>query len=759
MTQVCSRLLVCPVFVVAAVSVGAVQQAPHHEPADATGSLQPFAVSTKRVVLALDQLGQPLSPADRSALDAALSSTDDREGIARATVVLDRLALVTVTINPEARVTAQAGAAKPALVEGGTRVFLVKVINQAGITAPLGVTSPQSGRVSIPAWSNSPEPPRTISDRDIAERWAEISFLDKPPLAATLSGIPLEYRILEVYSRDRGQRAAELKFDVGQGTADLAYRSDVPIVFSIAPSRRISLRIEDERGRAALARLTVRDEAGRVYPAMSKRLAPDLPFQPQVYRADGESLVLADGRYRLTWSGGPDYVTGAREVDIGAGHPEEIAMRLERWIDPAARGWYSGDHHVHAAGCSHYQDPAQGVGPDDIVRQVRGEGLNVGSILTWGPCYYHQRQFFSGKDDTRSTAEMKLRYDLEVSGFPSSHAGHLVLLGLREQDYPGAKRLEDWPTWTMPVLKWAKQQGAVTGYAHSGWGLQIAARDLPADEVPAFDGIGANEFIVTVTEPETVDFISAVDTPWPWELNIWYHVLNVGFRTRISGETDFPCIYDDRVGLGRTYARLDHLTFDDWLEAMRHGRSYVSDGRSHLMDFAADGVAVGTRDVTSASGRVRVTLNAASLLDQAPDVALSAKAADQKPYWDVERARIGASRDVQIEFLVDGRPVATRMLTADGVIRPIAADLTLARSGWVAARILPSAHTNPIWVQVAGQPQRPSRQSARWCLEAVDKCWRQKRDQIRPTERASAEAAYERARAAYQRLLDEGVDR
>ena len=49
-----------------------------------------------------------------------------------------------------------------------------------------------------------------------------------------------------------------------------------------------------------------------------------------------------------------------------------------------------------------------------------------------------------------------------------------------------------------------------------------------------------------------VDFISAVDTPYVWELNIWYHTLNVGFRTRISGETDFPCIYDGRVETGRT---------------------------------------------------------------------------------------------------------------------------------------------------------------------------------------------------------------
>ena len=390
---------------------------------------------------------------------------------------------------------------------------------------------------------------------------------------------------------------------------------------------------------------------------MSKRLAPDLPFQPQVYRSDGEGIVLPDGRYRLDWSGGPDYVTGTREITIGeraAGRGGYSPGAMDR--SGRSRGWYSGDHHVHAAGCSHYQDPTQGVGPDDIVRQIKGEGLNVGSILTWGPCYYHQRQFFSGKDDKRSTDEMKLRYDLEVSGFPSSHAGHLVLLGLKQQEYPGTTRIEDWPTWTMPILKWARQQGAVTGYAHSGWGLQIAARDLPADEVPKFDGIGANEFIVTVTEPDTVDFISSVDTPWPWELNIWYHVLNVGFRTRLSGETDFPCIYDDRVGLGRTYAKLDRLTFDDWLVGdsqrpqLRLGREEPPDGlrrgrrrRRH----ARRDVGHGTRPC-HAERRVAARRDAGHLACRTQD-------ADQKPFWDVERARVGSSRDVKIEFLVNGR--------------------------------------------------------------------------------------------------------
>src|SRR5207244_9474589 len=112
-------------------------------------------------------------------------------------------------------------------------------------------------------------------------------------------------------------------------------------------------------------------------------------------------------------------------------------------------------------------------------------------------------------------------------------------------------------TWDLPILRWAKEQGAVVGFAHSGWGLAVQGSELPNYEVPGFDGIGANEYIVDVTIPNSVDFISAVDTPYVWELNIWYHTLNLGFRTRISGETDFPCIYDGKVGLGRTYAKLE----------------------------------------------------------------------------------------------------------------------------------------------------------------------------------------------------------
>src|SRR5262249_15224460 len=259
---------------------------------------------------------------------------------------------------------------------------------------------------------------------------------------------------------------------------------------------------------------------GHVYPSRAKRLAPDFAFHPQVYRTDGERIKLPAGDYSVQFSRGPEYLVKSETIKV-TDKPQTLTFRLERWIDTRNFAWYSGDHHIHAAGCMHYETPTQGVLPQDMMRHILGEALNVGAVLTWGPCYYYQKQFFEAKVNRLSTADNLMRYDLEVSGFPSSHCGHLVLLRLKDQYYPGTKVIEDWPTWDLPILKWAKAQGAVAGFAHSGWGLAITTDALPNYEMPKFDGIGANEYVVDVAH-DAVDFISTVDTPFVWELNIWY---------------------------------------------------------------------------------------------------------------------------------------------------------------------------------------------------------------------------------------------
>ena len=237
--------------------------------------------------------------------------------------------------------------------------------------------------------------------------------------------------------------------------------------------------------------------------------------------------------------------------------------------------------------------------------------------------------------------------------------------------------------------------------------------------MPGFDGIGANEYIVDVTYPDTVDFISAGDTPFVWELSIWYHTLNLGFRTRIAGETDFPCITDERVGSGRSYVSLQApLSYAGWLNGLTMGRSYVSDGRAHLMDFRVGGVELGQKGSElslSSPSTVHATVRVAAMLDQNPHRDLQVLQYDQKPYWSVERARIGDSREVPVELVVNGKVVARKQVIADGAVHDVVFDVPIAQSSWVAARILPAAHTNPIFVLVNNKPIRASRESARWC--------------------------------------------
>ena len=443
--------------------------------------------------------------------------------------------------------------------------------------------------------------------------------------------------------------------DVGQGTQDIGFRNDAPVLFRIGRSSEVRLSITDERGRPTTASLVIKDAQGRLYPTPGKRLAPDFDFQPQVYRADGDVLRLAPGSYTVDLTRGPEYLAQQVPLEVTAAGGT-VALKLQRWIDMPARGWYPGDHHIHSAGCLHYETPTQGVEPRDMIRHILGEALSVGSVLTWGPGYYYQKQFFEGRDNTLSTPENLMRYDLEVSGFPSSHAGHLVLLRLKDQDYPGTRTIEDWPTWDLPVLKWAKEQGAVVGFAHSGWGLQVKGNTLPTNEVPPYDGIGANEYVMDVAH-DAVDFISTIDTPAIWELNMWYHTLNVGFRTRISGETDFPCIYGDRVGLGRSYVRLDRLSYDAWTQGIRDGRAYVSDGKSHLIDFRVDDRHVGTEGSElrlAQPGTVQVRALVAARLDERSDGVIRGRRLDEKPYWDLERARVGSGREVPLELILNG---------------------------------------------------------------------------------------------------------
>ena len=734
--------------------------------------VQPLVAQVKRVAEALEYLGAPLSAEERQKLEAA-GSMKEVEAVAAIQTVLDAHCLVGVDINPEMRVKVAQGPAAAELVEQGWRTFLVKVNNQAGATAELRVVSPNAQSVHDSPWkkTESDEVYRKHGQREAKlskdQLWLDVEAFNKQPLKKELSGLPLEYRVVSLYSRDAGQREAKLAFNVGQGTQDLGFRSEVDVLFHCVPGHEFSFHVLDEAGQPVTAMFIIRDSQQRVYPSQAKRLAPDFAFHPQIYRADGETIRLPQGQYAVEFTRGPEYITRQQKLEIKGG-AQTAEFRLARWIDPSQYGWWSGDHHIHAAGCAHYTVPTEGVLASDMYRHCQGEDLKVGCNLTWGPCFDFQKQFFTGKDDAVSKFPYLLHYDIEVSGFGSHQSGHLVLLRLKDEIYPGGDSDKHWPTLCLNTLRWAKKQGAVCGPAHSGWGLEVDTAELPNYVVPPYSGIGANEYVVDVThqvpgpdgkEIPAVDFLSMVDTPSIWELNMWYQTLNVGFRTRISGETDFPCIYGERVGLGRSYVKLDgKLTYEDWCEGIRRGHNYVSDGRSHLLDFKLNDAVMGENGSElklAGPGVVRATARVAARLDEKPNPELKKRPYSEKPYWDIERARIGETRNVPVELIVNGLPVARKELLADGKLNDVSFETKIEKSSWVALRILPSSHTNPIFVLVDGKPIRASKKSAEWCLQGVEKCWGQKQKFIKEDEMADAKGAYEHARETYRRLLEE----
>ncbi len=722
---------------------------------------QPLCAQVRRVAQALEMLGQPLSAEETTRIDAAIDAGDERAGVKVFQEVLDPKCLVGVNVNPESRVKSLQGPATPWLHQNGWSVFLVKVHNEAGVTAELVAESPNAKPIQKQS-TNAAEPKNTISKSDLVQRWCDVAMYRDRPLARTLSGLALEYRIIQIYSRDAGKREAKITFNVGQGTQDLGFRSDVDILFTSDPAVAVVLDVRDEADHPTTASFIFRDRLGRVYPSPSRRLAPDFFFHPQIYRQTGETVSLPPGEYQVEFTRGPEYLAQTKTITVPKGKSHRESFKLDRWIHLAALNWFSGDHHVHAAGCAHYESPTEGVTPEDMWRHILGEDLDVGCVLSWGPCWYAQKQFFDGKIHPLSTSDSIMRYDVEVSGFPSSHAGHLCLLRLKEDDYPGTTRIEEWPSWALPVLKWGKSQGAVVGFSHTGWGLKTSTDEIPTDEIPPFDGIGGNEYIVDVVH-DAVDFLSTVDTPAPWELNIWYHTLNCGFRTRISGETDFPCIYGERVGIGRVYVKLDDgkLDFDRWCQGLKEGRSYVSDGRSHLIDFQVGDRSVGVDGSElklSAPGTIKARVKAAAMLEAKPTArseAIRKSPLDQQPYWDVERARIGDSRKVPVELIVNGLSVARREIDADGSIQDVEFEVPIKRSSWVALRVFPSSHTNPVFVVVDDKPIRASRKSAEWCLKSVDQCWSQKEPAYRASEKDEARKAYDVARDAYREILEE----
>jgi len=257
------------------------------------------------------------------------------------------------------------------------------------------------------------------------------------------------------------------------------------------------------------------------------------------------------------------------------------------------------------------------------------------------------------------------------------------------------------------------------------------------------NGIGAQEICVT-TAQGLCDFISAMDTQRVPEWNCWYHIMNCGFPLKVSGETDFPCVSGSRVGQGRVYVHLgkvEHVDFAAWCEGIARGRSYVSDGYAHALEFAVDNKPAGEQVALPSPGRVTLRAKVAF--------------ASELPLGTAVGGSVQSGKQRQVEVIVNGQAVASTLVPADDKVHDLKFDVPMEKSGWIALRNFPELHTNPVTVLVAGKPIRASRRDAQWCIDVIEQLWRVRGPGIKADEREEAQRTFRTALDTYRKIASE----
>ncbi|HKC41388.1 MAG TPA: CehA/McbA family metallohydrolase, partial [Gemmatimonadales bacterium] len=381
---------------------------------------------------------------------------------------------------------------------------------------------------------------------------------------------------------------------------------------------------------------------------------------------------------------------------------------LDRLADMPARGWWSGDLHVHMNYGGAYRNT-----PRHLAFQARAEDLHVVENLIVNK---EQRipdiAYFRTDADPASGPGFVLMHAQE---FHTSVWGHMGLLGLRSNyvipdyaGYPNTAAASLYPN-NAAVADLAHAQGGLVGYVHP-----FDTKPDPADttealnyELPVDVALGKVDYL------EVMGYSDHLITS-----EIWYRLLNCGFRLPAGAGTDaFPNFASLRgpPGLVRVFvhsgAVLDHRR---WLAGLKAGRTFVTN--APLLEFSLAGRAIGD-EIRLAAGSTRRLVARVALRSNVP----------------VDH----------LEIIGNGKVVATIPLRGDRMTANDSLAIPVTTSGWYVLRayadratmpvldLYPFASTSPIYVRVGDQPVRSAEDAAfflRWIerLEAVaraSKAW------------------------------------
>jgi hypothetical protein len=369
---------------------------------------------------------------------------------------------------------------------------------------------------------------------------------------------------------------------------------------------------------------------------------------------------------------GPEYLPLRQTVPLGQG---KLALRfsLERWIDLRKEGWHSGDT------CVHFLSPRaalmEGTGEDVAVVNLLAmqspiENTNHGLGL---PRISNILDFSGQTPATESPGHIVLVNTRNLGGV----LGSLLLLNCHRVVYPlaigepGGKGPYDWT-----MADWCGQchrKGGLVLWAlvGSSCGGELVGEGLANAILQQVDALGIS------TNRDRANPAVSRQT-----YSVWYHLLNCGFRLPITGGSlkQSPLT---PIGAVRTYAQLQtgaELTYSNWIEAVRAGRTFVTDGP--LLRFTVNDEGPGNVvDLPAGGGRVRV------------------------------RAEVRSLRPMdRLEIVVNGQARATASAAGMPSQAVLDLDLPQERSCWIAARAWSEknshccAHTSPVYVQVADRP-------------------------------------------------------
>jgi TolB protein len=503
--------------------------------------------------------------------------------------------------------------------------------------------------------------------------------------------------------------------------------------------------VDRATGRPVPARVSVTGPDGRSY-------APDDAWQHAddgvdhrqrrleyaYFHSPGSSLLtLPAGDVTVEVTRGPEYRVVRRSVRVEANTAAPVRIGLERLTDLAARGWWSGDLHVHMNYGGHYRSD-----PPRLRAMADAEDLHlIDNLIVNKEGRIPDIGYFTGKPDPASTPRVLLLHDQE---FHTSLWGHVALLGLRDHvllpgyaAYAQTAAASLYPT-NAEVLAQARAQGGLVGYAHPG---DVLADTAHPDKTLAY-GIPVDAALGLMDYMELVSFSEHGSTAW-----VWYRLLECGFRIPAGAGSDAMTNFASLrgpVGMNRVYVKLDGaLTRDRFLAGLKSGRTFATNGP--LLELSIDGHQVGD-EIRLPSGGRRLRLRASL-----------------RSFVPVER----------LELIGQGGVIARFGLTGDSTTATVDTTIAVERSGWYTLRawstqarhpvldIYPFATTSPIYVTVAGAPVRSPEAAAyfvRW-IDRLDSLARASTAWNSDAERESTLGRFAAARKVFAAQAAGGAER